>query len=208
MATLTSTSAPEGASAAAPRRHWAPLTVVLAGTFMAVLDFFIVNVALPSMQRSLHAGASTIEWVAAGYALTTAALLIASGRLGDRFGRRRMFSLGLALSTLASVACGVAPDSATLITGRLLQGAGGALMSVNVLSLIGVLYADAADRARAMAAYAMVMGFAAVGGQLIGGALLQLDPFGLTWRSCFLINVPVGVVAIIATRRVVPESRG
>ncbi len=175
---------------------------------MAVLDFFIVNVALPSMQRSLHAGASAIEWVAAGYALTTAALLIASGRLGDRFGRRRMFSLGLALFTLASAACGLAPDSATLITGRLLQGAGGALMSTNVLSLIGILYAGAAERAKAMAAYATIMGFAAVGGQLIGGALLQLDPFGLSWRSCFLINLPVGLVTIIAARRVVPESRG
>jgi MFS family permease len=175
---------------------------------MAVLDFFIVNVALPAMQRSLHAGGSAIEWVAAGYALTTAVLLIASGRLGDRFGRRRMFSAGLGLFTLASATCGLAPNSATLITGRLLQGFGGALMGTNVLSLIGVIYSDAADRAKAMAAYATVMGFAAVAGQLIGGALLQLDPFGLGWRSCFLINLPVGVLAIIAARRFVPESRG
>jgi MFS family permease len=175
---------------------------------MAVLDFFIVNVALPAMQRSLHAGGSAIEWVAAGYALTTAVLLIASGRLGDRFGRRRMFIVGLGLFTLASAMCGIAPNSATLITGRLLQGFGSALMSTNVLSLIGVLYSDAADRAKAMAAYATVMGFAAVAGQLIGGALLQLDPFGLGWRSCFLINLPIGVVSIIAARRLVPESRG
>jgi MFS family permease len=175
---------------------------------VSVLDFFIVNVALPAMQRSLHANGSALEWVAAGYALTTAVLLIASGRLGDRFGRRRMFCLGLALFTLASAACGAAPNSATLITGRLLQGAGGALMSTNVLSLIGVLYRDTADRAKAMAAYATVMGFAAVGGQLIGGALLQLDPFGLGWRSCFLINLPIGLVTIVAARRVVPESRG
>jgi MFS family permease len=208
MTTLASTPPPTAAAAASRTRHWAPLAVVLAGTSMSVLDFFIVNVALPAMQRSLHAGGSTLEWVAAGYALTTAVLLIASGRLGDRFGRRRMFSLGLALFTLASVACGGAPDSATLITGRLLQGAGGALMATNVLSLIGVLYTEPADRARAMAAYATVMGFAAVGGQLIGGALLALDPFGLGWRSCFLINLPVGVIAIVAAARLVPESRG
>jgi MFS family permease len=208
MATLTSTPPPAAAPAAGRLQQWAPLAVVLTGIGMAVLDFFIVNVALPAMQRSLHAGGSTLEWVAAGYALTTAVLLIASGRLGDRFGRRRIFTLGLALFTLASAACGIAPDSTTLITGRLLQGAGGALMSTNVLSLIGVLYSDAADRAKAMAAYATVMGFAAVAGQLIGGALLQLDVLGLGWRSCFLINLPVGLAAILVARRVVPESRG
>jgi MFS family permease len=182
--------------------------VILAGTSMAVLDFFIVNVALPAMQRSLHAGGSTLEWVAAGYALTTAVLLIASGRLGDRYGRRRMFALGLGLFTLASVACGIAPNSATLVTGRLAQGAGGALMGTNVLSLIGVIYSDPADRAKALGAYATVMGFAAVGGQLIGGALLQLDPLGLGWRSCFLINLPIGIAAMVASIRVIPESRG
>jgi EmrB/QacA subfamily drug resistance transporter len=208
MATLTSPPPAAAAPAAARFRQWAPLAVVLTGTCMSVLDFFIVNVALPSMQRSLHAGGSTLEWVGAGYALTAAVLLIASGRLGDRFGRRRTFVTGLTLFTLASTACGVAPDSATLVVGRLLQGAAGALMTTNVLSLIGVLYSAPAERAKAMGAYATVMGFAAVGGQLIGGALLQLDPLGLSWRSCFLINVPVGIAALVAARRVVPESRG
>ncbi len=188
--------------------HWAPLAVVLTGTCMAVLDFFIVNVALPAMQHSLHATASALEWVAAGYALTTAVLLIASGRLGDRFGRRAMFITGLGLFTLASAACGAAPDSTILIIGRLAQGIGGALLSTNVLSLIGVLYSKPDERAKALGAYATVMGFAAVGGQLLGGALVQLDPLGLSWRACFLINVPVGIVAIAAARRFVPESRG
>ena len=187
--------------------HWAPLAVVLTGVFMAVLDFFIVNVALPQMQRSLHASASSIEWVAAGYALTTAVLLIASGRLGDRYGRRRIFSIGLAVFTLGSAACGVAPNTEILIAGRLAQGVGGALIATNVLALLGVLY-EGADRARAMAAYATVMGFAAVGGQLIGGALVQLDPLGLSWRSCFLINLPIGAAGLLAARRLVPESRG
>jgi MFS family permease len=208
MAITTSLPTPAAAQAASRSRHWAPLAVILAGTSISVLDFFIVNVALPAMQRSLHAGGSTLEWVAAGYALTTAVLLIASGRLGDRYGRRRMFTLGLALFTLASAACGIAPDSATLITGRLAQGAGGALMGTNVLSLIGVIYSDPADRAKALGAYATVMGFAAVGGQLIGGALLQLDPLGLGWRSCFLINLPIGIAAMAASVRVIPESRG
>src|SRR5579859_4376836 len=91
--------------------HWAPLPVVLAGTFMVVLDFFIVNVALPSMQTRLHAGSGAVEWIVAGYALASAVFLITAGRLGDRFGRRRAFSWGLALFTLASAGCGLAPTA-------------------------------------------------------------------------------------------------
>ncbi|MGP0049945.1 MAG: MFS transporter, partial [Solirubrobacteraceae bacterium] len=101
--------------------------VVLTGTFMVVLDFFIVNVALPSMQRSLHASAGSVEWVAAGYALSSAVLLIAGGRLGDRFGRRRVFAVGMRLFTLSSGLCGTAPDATVLVIGRLVQGLGGAL---------------------------------------------------------------------------------
>jgi EmrB/QacA subfamily drug resistance transporter len=187
--------------------HWAPLAVLLGGTFMSVLDFFIVNVALPRMQSSLHASPSALEWVTAGYALSTAVLLIAAARLGDRYGRRAMFCVGMTLFTIASAVCTVAPDATTLILGRLAQGIGGALLSTNVLSLIGVLYTSE-DRPRALGAYATVMGFAAVSGQLIGGALVQLDPLGLSWRSCFLINLPIGVAALAAARRLVPESRG
>ncbi len=171
--------------------RWAPLPVVLAGTFMVVLDFFIVNVALPSIQSGLHASTGSIEWIVAGYGLTTAVLLITSGRLGDRYGRRRVFTVGLALFTLSSAACGFASDATVLVGARLVQGCGAALLMPNVLSIIGVLY-DGADRARALAAYGMTMGLAAVSGQLIGGVLMQADPAGLSWRSCFLINVPIG----------------
>src|ERR1700761_1903494 len=184
----------------------APLPVILAGTFMVVLDFFIVNVALPSMQSRLHASGSSVEWVVAGYGLTTAVLLITGARLGDRWGRRRVFTIGLALFTLSSAACGVAPSPTALVIARLAQGAAGALLMPNVIAIIGVLYAGA-DRARALAAYGMVMGLAAVSGQLIGGVLVQADPAGLSWRSCFLINVPIGAVAVAAAARVVPESR-
>src|SRR5437764_753510 len=185
--------------------RWAPLPIVLAGTFMVVLDFFIVNVALPSMQTSLNASSGALEWVAAGYGLTSAVFLITSARLGDRIGRRRVFSLGLALFTLSSVACGAATSSEILIAGRLVQGVAGALLMPNVLSIIGVLYRGP-DRARALSAYAMVMGLAAVGGQLIGGILVQANVAGLGWRTCFLINVPVGVLALTFAPRVVPES--
>jgi MFS family permease len=160
--------APHGLLARARASRWAPLPIVLAGTFMVVLDFFIVNVALPSMQSRLHASDGAIEWVIAGYSLTSAILLIAAGRLGDRHGRRRVFALGLALFTLSSAACGLAASPGMLVGARLVQGGAAALLMPNVLSLIGVLY-DGVDRARALAAYGMTMGLAAVSGQLIGG---------------------------------------
>ncbi len=203
---LTSTGFLPSRPARHPRRHWAPLPVVLAGTFMVVLDFFIVNVALPSMQSDLHASSGAIEWVVAGYALTSAVFLIPAGRLGDRYGRRRLFSLGLALFTLASAGCGVAGTPTQLVIARLLQGVAAALLTPNVLSLIGVLYTGP-DRIRALSLYGTVMGLAAVGGQLIGGALVAANLAGLGWRSCFLINVPIGALALLAAPRLVPESR-
>ena len=206
--TLSPTVAPAvGRISRARTSRWAPLPVVLAATFMVVLDFFIVNVALPSIQRGLHASSSSIEWIVAGYGLTSAVLLIPAAQLGDRLGRRRMFSYGLALFTLSSAACGVAGDPLTLVLARLAQGGGAALLMPNVLSLIGVLY-DGADRARALSFYGLAMGLAAVSGQLIGGLLVQVDLFGLGWRSCFLINLPVGAVALALAPRLVPESRG
>jgi EmrB/QacA subfamily drug resistance transporter len=189
------------------RSPWLPLPVILAGTFMVVLDFFIVNVALPSMQAHLHASSGAIEWVVAGYGLTNAVFLISGARLGDRLGRVRVFTVGLALFTLASAGCGLAGSPEMLVISRLAQGCASAMLMPNVLSIIGVLY-DGADRAKALAAYGMSMGFAAVSGQLIGGILVQVNPAGLGWRSCFLINIPIGVLAVIAAPRIIPESRG
>jgi len=187
-------------------RRWAPLAVILAATFMMVLDFFIVNVALPSMQAGLHASSGAIEWVVAGYGLTTAVFLITGARLGDRWGRRRVFTIGLALFTVSSAACGLTASAGLLVVARLAQGSSAALLGPNVLAIIGVLYTGA-DRARALAAYGMSMGFAAVSGQLIGGALVALNLFGLGWRSCFLINVPIGIAAVALAPRIIPESR-
>jgi EmrB/QacA subfamily drug resistance transporter len=186
--------------------RWAPLPVVLAGVFMVVLDFFIVNVALPQIQTDLHATSGSIEWVIAGYALTSAVFLITAGRLGDRFGRRRLFSIGLALFTLASAACGAAGTPAELVTARLVQGVAGAMLTPNVLSIIGVLY-NGPDRVRALSIYGTAMGAAAIGGQLIGGVLMDLNVAGLGWRSCFLINVPIGALALVLAPRLIPESR-
>src|SRR5204862_7560646 len=123
-----------------------------------------------------------------------------------RFGRRRVFSLGLALFTVASAACGAATTPGQLVMARLLQGVAAALLTPNVLSIIGVLYAGA-DRLRALSVYGTAMGLAAVGGQLIGGALIAADPAGLYWPSCFLINLPTRFAALVLAPRVNPESR-
>jgi EmrB/QacA subfamily drug resistance transporter len=187
--------------------RFAPLIVLMAGTFMVVLDFFIVNVALPSIQSSLRAGAASTEWVVAGYGVSLAVLLITAGRLGDALGRRRALVAGLALFSVASGACGAAPSASSLVAARVAQGVGAALISPSVLSIIGVLY-EGEERTRALGVYGLVMGVAAAGGQLIGGALIHLDLLGLGWRSCFLINLPVGVAAVALAPRLVPESRG
>ena len=153
-----------------------------------------------------HASNGAIEWVVAGYGLTFGTLLITAGRLGDQLGRRRMFTLGLALFTVASAACGVATSAEMLVVARLAQGVAAALLSPQVLAIIGVAYTGA-DRVRALSVYGIVLGLGAVGGQLIGGALVAADVAGLGWRSCFLINVPIGVAALVAVGRTVPESR-
>jgi EmrB/QacA subfamily drug resistance transporter len=189
-----------------PRTPWAALPVLLAGAFMVVLDFFIVNVALPSIATELGAGESSLEWVVAGYGLTFAAFLITSGRLGDGLGRRRVYAVGLALFTAASAACGLAPSPTTLVIARVAQGVAGAVVMPQVLAIVGVTYRGP-HYVRAVSIYGVVLGLAAVGGQVIGGALVQTDLAGLGWRSCFLINVPVGLAALAFTRRLVPETK-
>ncbi|HXJ24410.1 MAG TPA: MFS transporter [Streptosporangiaceae bacterium] len=186
---------------------WGPLLVVLAGTFMALLDFFIVNVALPSIQSGLHASRAAVQLIIAGYGLTFATGMISGGRLGDLYGRRRMFMTGLALFTLTSAACGLAPGAGLLIGARVLQGAAGALMTPQVLAIIGIVYAGS-RRDRAFAAYGLAMGFAGVLGQLLGGAIITASVGGSGWRGIFLINVPVGLIALVLARRVIPEFGG
>ena len=188
-------------------RHWLALPVILAGTFMVTLDFFIVNVAIPSIQREQHAGTAAIEWIVAGYGLFYAALLITGGRLGDLYGRRRMFQWGIAVFTVASAGCGLAPEPVTLVVARMAQGAGAALLAPQVLAILGTIYAGA-DRARAFAAYGVVLGLASGCGQVIGGLLIQADVFHLGWRACFLVNLPVGAAAWVLAGIVVPESDG
>jgi EmrB/QacA subfamily drug resistance transporter len=186
--------------------RWAALPVLLAGAFMVVLDFFIVNVALPAIQHDLHASESSLEWVVAGYGLAFAAFLITAGRLGDELGRRRVYAIGLVLFTVASAACGLAPTPLTLVLARIVQGVAGAIVMPQILAIVGVTY-EGEDYVKALSAYGVALGLAAVGGQVIGGALVETDLLGLGWRGCFLINVPIGIAALALTPRLVPESR-
>ncbi|NEB78119.1 MFS transporter, partial [Streptomyces sp. SID14478] len=186
--------------------HWATLPIILIGTFVITLDVFIVNVAIPDLQRDLHASASAVEFVVAGYALAYAAGLITGGRLGDLYGRRRLFMIGVALFTLASAWAGAAPTAGQLVAARIAQGLASALMGPQVLAIIGVTYTGPA-RARAFNAFGLTMGLAGVFGQLIGGLLIHADIAGLGWRTCFLVNVPVGIAALVLAPRLIPESR-
>ena len=181
------------------------LPVLLAGTFITLLDFFIVNVALPNIQRSLHAGPSAIQFVVAGYGLALAAGLI-TGRLGDLYGRRRVYTIGLVLFTVASAACGLAPGAGFLVGARVVQGAAAALALPQILGIINASYTGI-RKAKAYTAYGMAIGFGAVFGQLIGGILIKADVAGLGWRSIFLINVPIGLAAALLAPRLIPESR-
>ncbi len=201
------TLAAQANDTAAGRPHWAVLPVVLTAAFMITLDFFIVNVAIPSLQRDLHAGAAAIQWVVAGFGLAVAAVLITASRLGDAFGRRRVFTAGLVLFTITSAACGLAPTAGLLVAGRVLQGLSAGLMTPQVLAILRTSYSGPAQ-ARAFSMFGLSLGIGAVSGQLIGGLLIRADVLGLDWRTCFLINVPVGVAAVALTPRVVPESRG
>ena len=182
------------------------LAVVLAGSFMAVLDFAIVNVAIPAMRKDLQVGFGAVELVISVYALAYGCLLVTGGRLGDLYGRRRLFVIGLLVFTGTSALCGAAPSIGVLIGARALQGMGGALMFPQVLAIIQVSF-DGPDRARALGLFGSTAGMAAVAGQLIGGALLALNLFGLTWRPLFLVNVPVGILTAVAAVAVLPEDR-
>ncbi|MFF0411590.1 MFS transporter [Kitasatospora sp. NPDC004745] len=201
-----STSAEDRPAASRPGAPPGLLPVVLAATFMTSLDVFVVNVAVPSLQADLGAGPAVVQWVMAGFSLALAAGLVTAGRLGDRYGRRRVFGLGLALFTLASAGCGFAPTAAALVGARVAQGLAAALMGPQVLAILRTAFSGAAQ-ARAFARYGLTMGVGAVFGQLIGGLLIRADVLGLGWRSCFLINLPVGLAALVLVRRCLPESR-
>jgi len=181
-------------------RHPLVLASVCLGYFMAVLDSTVVNVALPDMARSLGTGIAGMQWVVDGYALLFASLLLTAGALGDRFGNRGMFVAGLALFTLASALCGIAPSLGALVAFRALQGVGAAVQVPASLALLRHAYHDPAERAQAIGIWAAATGVAVAAGPVVGGILTH----AWTWRSVFLVNLPVGVLGIVLTLRHVP----
>lgn len=188
-------------------RRWLAAGVMLVAIFMDLLDTTIVNVAIPSIQHDLAAGYAEIQWITAGYAMAFAVLLITGGRLGDIIGRKRTFQLGIAGFTLASAACGLAPSAELLAGARVLQGAAAALMVPQVMSIIHATF-PAGERGKAFGIFGAVAGLAAVAGPILGGVLVSSNVLGLGWRAIFLINVPVGLLALAAGRAVISESRG
>ncbi|MGW4911659.1 MFS transporter [Streptomyces sp. NPDC004270] len=184
-------------------RRWGPLTAVCLGTFMLLLDVTIVVVALPDMAAALHASLSDLQWVVDGYALALAALLLGAGAAADILGRRRVHVAGVVLFAAASLLCGLAPGPGTLVAARAVQGVGAAAMFATTLPLLGSVY-QGRQRSAALGVWGAVSGGAAAVGPVVGGLLTA----GPGWRWIFLVNLPVSVVAVWLTLRVVPESRG
>ncbi|MBY4870291.1 MULTISPECIES: MFS transporter [Burkholderia] len=200
--------APAGTAAAAPARshHGWALVVLLVGAILPPLDYFIVNLALPAIRDGIGARPAQLELVVSAYACANAVVQITGGRLGDLYGRRRMFMIGMAGFVVASTLCGLAGSGAVLVGGRVLQGLFAAILAPQVLATIRSVFGPQ-EQVRVMGFYGFVFGLAAVIGQLGGGALISLHPFGLGWRAIFLVNLPIGILALIGSWRFIPESR-
>jgi len=183
------------------------LALILTGQFMALLDVSIVNVAVPTIRTDLGASGAALQLVIAGYTIAYAVLLITGARLGARYGYSRVFRYGLAGFTAASLACGLAPGTGSLIGFRLLQGVGAALMVPQVMSLIQRTFTGTA-RTRALGLYSAVLAGGMAIGQVAGGLLVSADLFGSGWRPVFLVNVPIGLALLAAGRRLLPELPG
>jgi EmrB/QacA subfamily drug resistance transporter len=204
--TTTDSRPPVGAGLTRRGRTIALLVVLLA-FFMDLLDTTIVNVAIPSIQSSLGASYSAIQWIIAGYALTFALFLITGGRLGDIFGYKPLFLFGMAGFIVASAVSGLAPTTAVLIEARLAQGFFAAMMVPQILSTIQVMYTTTAERQGVSAFYGALAGIASVGGPIIGALLITSDAGGFGWRTIFLVNIPIGIAAIILAAIFLPNAK-
>jgi EmrB/QacA subfamily drug resistance transporter len=193
--------------AIAPSSRWARhgvLTAVCLGQLMVMLDSTIVTVALPSIQSDLHASQTGLTWIVNSYLITSAGLLLLAGRVSDLVGRRRVFLIGLALFTLASLGCGLADSQAALIVARCAQGVAGAIVSSGVVAIIATHYPGRAERAKAMSIYALVISAGASAGVILGGMLTEL----LNWHWIFFINLPLGGAALALAHKLIPSEHG
>jgi EmrB/QacA subfamily drug resistance transporter len=202
---VTTTLAP--ARTKTDMRPWAVLAIVLIAEVMDLVDGTIVNVAAPSIRADLGGSATTLQWMGAAYTLAFAVLLITGARLGDLFGRRRLFMVGIVGFTLSSALCAAAPSSSVLIGARIAQGAFGALLIPQGFGMLKEVFDDH-ELTKAFALFGPVMGLSAIVSPILGGALTDGDLFGLGWRAIFLVNVPLGIVGLVGALRVMPHTVG
>jgi len=202
------TNSPASApTAAVSRRAWQALIVLMAGMFMALLDTTIVNVALPSIRTSLDASEATLSWIISGYALAFGLALIPAGRIGDRIGHKWVFFTGLALFTVASLACGLAQNDLQLIIARVVQGLAGGMFVPAVTAVIQLMF-PAASRGKAFAIMGSVIGVSTALGPIVGGLIIEAFGVEHGWRLVFWVNLPIGVVALIAAAMLLPTGTG
>ena len=205
------TIAPAGpARTAASGRYphrWLAAVAMMIAVLMDMIDVTIVNVALPTIRRDLGASATQLEWMVSAYMLAFAAALITAGSVGDLLGRKRLFLAGIAGFGAASLCAGLAQTPGQLITARIVQGAAAAVMTPQLLATFRAIFSDK-ERGQAFGLYGAILGFAAAIGLLLGGVLTSANLFGWSWRSVFFINIPVALISLVASARLVPETRG
>ena len=189
-----------------PRRKTLALLTVIIALVLEIVDLTIVNTALPAIKASLGTDAQAAHWIVAGYSLAFAVLLMAGGRLGDSYGYRRMFVAGIVGFTLSSAACGLSVTAGQLVAARMLQGATGAIMAPQALALVQVIF-EPLERVSRMALFGVIGGLASIAGPILGGLLISADLFHLGWRIIFLINLPVGILAVIAGLMFLPRTK-
>jgi len=205
MTTTGSALPPTAAPAEEANRRWLVLVLLLLGQFMGLVDVFIVNVAMPSIGRDFDASGAFLQLVVGGYIISYAMLLITGARLGDLYGRRQMYLVGVVVFTIMSAACALAPNATTLVIFRIAQGAGAAVMVPQIMSVIQMRFTGKA-RAQALSAYGAVLSTGAVAGLVLGGVLVNADLFGTSWRPVFMVNVPIGVALIALVPRLLPQD--
>ncbi|MFE9815976.1 MFS transporter [Streptomyces sp. NPDC005773] len=200
------TAVPTASPDPSDRRRWFALAIVMTAAFMDLVDVTIVNIAIPSIKADTGASFSSIQWITAGYALAFAAGLITGGRLGDIYGRKRLFLIGIGGFTVASALCGFAANPEMLVASRILQGGTAALMVPQVLSIVHATF-PAHERGKVFGLFGAIVGLGAVSGPLLGALLTEWNIAGLEWRPIFLINLPVGIAGLILGRKFITESK-
>jgi len=200
-------SKPADEASRLPAAAWVVLGIVLVADIMDLLDSTITTIAAPTISSSLHGGPGLIKWLGASYALALGVLLVTGGRLGDKYGRRRTFLIGIAGFTAASLACGLAWDPPSIIVARLVQGAFGALLIPQGFGILGSVF-PREHIGKAFSAFGPILGLSAVGGPLLAGLLIDANLFGLGWRPMFLINIVLGAAGLAAGLRLLPRDAG